>query len=199
MIKGQTQCQRLPHEWGLGKVITEAKSYLRRNSAEKRLRTQDLVTRRASTHQLHQVLSMIITPNWMSVSPFTVPAKMITSAKSFCRGRALACFYFSEILNPPFVCRWSINLWHLRLLPLSTFKEDLFGYDCFECWLALWDSSSLNAPLPVSSVRIQLTSRCKQSRCQTRDPCWKENTRGHICLFLFNSQVGFAATVNIVR
>jgi hypothetical protein len=25
--KGQTQCQRLPHEWGLGKGITEAKSY----------------------------------------------------------------------------------------------------------------------------------------------------------------------------
>jgi hypothetical protein len=50
----QTQCQRLPHEWGLGKGITEAKSYPRRNSAERRLRTQDLVTRRASTHQLHQ-------------------------------------------------------------------------------------------------------------------------------------------------
>jgi hypothetical protein len=31
---GQTQCQRLPHEWGLGKGITEAKSYPRRNSAE---------------------------------------------------------------------------------------------------------------------------------------------------------------------
>jgi hypothetical protein len=30
--KGQTQCQRLPHEWGLGKGITEAKSYPRRNS-----------------------------------------------------------------------------------------------------------------------------------------------------------------------
>jgi hypothetical protein len=29
--KGQTQCQRLPHEWGLGKGITEVKSYLRRN------------------------------------------------------------------------------------------------------------------------------------------------------------------------
>jgi hypothetical protein len=52
--RGQTQCQRLPHEWGLGKGITEAKSYPRRNSAERRLRTQDLVTRRASTHQLHQ-------------------------------------------------------------------------------------------------------------------------------------------------
>jgi hypothetical protein len=26
--KGQTQCQRLPHEWGLGKGITEAKSYI---------------------------------------------------------------------------------------------------------------------------------------------------------------------------
>jgi hypothetical protein len=52
--KGQTQCHRLPHEWGLGKRITEAKSYPRRNSAERRLRTQDLVTRRASTHQLHQ-------------------------------------------------------------------------------------------------------------------------------------------------
>jgi hypothetical protein len=37
--KGQTQCQRLPHEWGLGKGITEAKSYPRRNSAERRLRT----------------------------------------------------------------------------------------------------------------------------------------------------------------
>jgi hypothetical protein len=33
---GQTQCQRLPHEWGLEKGITEAKSYPRR------------------THQLHQ-------------------------------------------------------------------------------------------------------------------------------------------------
>jgi hypothetical protein len=29
--KGQTQCQRLPHEWGLGKEITEAKSYPHRN------------------------------------------------------------------------------------------------------------------------------------------------------------------------
>jgi hypothetical protein len=27
MKGGQTQCQRLPHEWGLGKGITEAKSY----------------------------------------------------------------------------------------------------------------------------------------------------------------------------
>jgi hypothetical protein len=53
-VKGQTQCQRLPHEWGQGKGITEAKSYPRRNSAERWLRTQDLVTRRASTHQLHQ-------------------------------------------------------------------------------------------------------------------------------------------------
>jgi hypothetical protein len=52
--KGQTQCQRLPYEWGLGKGITEAKSYPRRNSAERRLQTQDLVTWRASTHQLHQ-------------------------------------------------------------------------------------------------------------------------------------------------
>jgi hypothetical protein len=43
--KGQTQCQRLPHEWGLGKEITETKSYPRRNSAERRLRTQNLVTR----------------------------------------------------------------------------------------------------------------------------------------------------------
>jgi hypothetical protein len=43
-LKGQTQCQRLPHEWGLGKGITEAKSYPRRNSAERRLRTQDLMT-----------------------------------------------------------------------------------------------------------------------------------------------------------
>jgi hypothetical protein len=34
--KGQTQCQRLPHEWGLGKGITEAKSYPRRNSAERK-------------------------------------------------------------------------------------------------------------------------------------------------------------------
>jgi hypothetical protein len=25
--RGQTQCQRLPHEWGLGKGITKAKSY----------------------------------------------------------------------------------------------------------------------------------------------------------------------------
>jgi hypothetical protein len=41
---GQTQYQRLPHEWGLGKGITEAKSYPRRNSAERRLRTQNLVT-----------------------------------------------------------------------------------------------------------------------------------------------------------
>jgi hypothetical protein len=49
--KRQTQCQRLPHEWGLGKGITEVKSYPCRNSAERRLRTQDLVTRRASTHQ----------------------------------------------------------------------------------------------------------------------------------------------------
>jgi hypothetical protein len=39
-----------PHEWSLGKGITEVKSYLRRNSAEKQLRTQDLVTRRVSTH-----------------------------------------------------------------------------------------------------------------------------------------------------
>jgi hypothetical protein len=52
--KGQTQCQRLPHEWGLGKGITEAKSYPHRNSVERRLRTQDLATRRASTHQLYQ-------------------------------------------------------------------------------------------------------------------------------------------------
>jgi hypothetical protein len=52
--KRQTQCQRHPHEWGLGKGITEAKSYPCRNSAERRLRTQNLVTRRASTHQLHQ-------------------------------------------------------------------------------------------------------------------------------------------------
>jgi hypothetical protein len=34
--KGQTQCQRLPHEWGLGKGITEEKSYPRRNSVERR-------------------------------------------------------------------------------------------------------------------------------------------------------------------
>jgi hypothetical protein len=52
--KGQTQCQRLPHEWGMEKRITEAKSYPRRNSTERRLRTQNLVTRRANTHQLHQ-------------------------------------------------------------------------------------------------------------------------------------------------
>jgi hypothetical protein len=25
--KGQTRCQRLPHKWGLGKRITEVKSY----------------------------------------------------------------------------------------------------------------------------------------------------------------------------
>jgi hypothetical protein len=37
--KGKTQYQRLPHEWGLEKGITEAKSYPRRNSAERRLRT----------------------------------------------------------------------------------------------------------------------------------------------------------------
>jgi hypothetical protein len=55
--KGQTQCQRLPHELGLGKGITETKSYPCRNSAERRLRTQDLVTRRASTHQLHIPIS----------------------------------------------------------------------------------------------------------------------------------------------
>jgi hypothetical protein len=58
-IKGQTQCQRLSHEWGLGKGITEAKSYPRRNSTERRLRTHDLVTRRASTHQLHQACPSI--------------------------------------------------------------------------------------------------------------------------------------------
>jgi hypothetical protein len=34
--KGQTQCQRLPHEWSLGKRITKAKSYPRRNSVERR-------------------------------------------------------------------------------------------------------------------------------------------------------------------
>jgi hypothetical protein len=33
-LKGQAQCQRLPYEWGLGKGITETKSYPRRNSAE---------------------------------------------------------------------------------------------------------------------------------------------------------------------
>jgi hypothetical protein len=44
--KGQTQCQRLPHEWGLGKEITEAKSYPHRNSTERQLRTQDLVVNR---------------------------------------------------------------------------------------------------------------------------------------------------------
>jgi hypothetical protein len=37
--KGQIQCQRLPHEWDLEKGITEVKSYPRRNSAERRLRT----------------------------------------------------------------------------------------------------------------------------------------------------------------
>jgi hypothetical protein len=47
-----------PHKWGLGKGITEAKSYPRKNSAERRLRTQDLVTRRASTHQLYHVPGM---------------------------------------------------------------------------------------------------------------------------------------------
>jgi hypothetical protein len=61
--KGQTQCQRLPHEWGLGKGITEVKSYPCRNSAEKRLRTQNLVARRASTHQLHQACpSLLVWP-----------------------------------------------------------------------------------------------------------------------------------------
>jgi hypothetical protein len=60
--KGQTQCQRLPHEWGLGKEITEAKSYPCRNSVERRLRIQNLVTRRASTHQLHQAC-----PSWVRI------------------------------------------------------------------------------------------------------------------------------------
>jgi hypothetical protein len=41
-VTGQTQCQRLPHEWGLGKGITEAKCYLRRNSAERQLRSKVL-------------------------------------------------------------------------------------------------------------------------------------------------------------
>jgi hypothetical protein len=58
--KGQTQCQRLPHEWGQGKGITEAKSYPRRNSAERQLRTQNLVTQRASTHQLHQACPFLL-------------------------------------------------------------------------------------------------------------------------------------------
>jgi hypothetical protein len=48
------ECQSSHTSGGLGKGITEAKSYPRRNSAERRLRTQDLVTRRASTHHLHQ-------------------------------------------------------------------------------------------------------------------------------------------------
>ena len=39
----QTQCRRLPHEWGLGKGKTEA-SLPPAKSAEKLLRTHDLVT-----------------------------------------------------------------------------------------------------------------------------------------------------------
>jgi hypothetical protein len=68
----QTQCQRLPHEWGLGKGITEAKSYPRRNSAERRLRTQDLVTQRASTHQLHQACPSR-TDNYNNISNSQLP------------------------------------------------------------------------------------------------------------------------------
>jgi hypothetical protein len=72
--KGQTQCQRLPHEWGLGKEITEAKSYPRRNSVERRLRTQDLVTRRASTHQLHHQL-LVQTDFWKCEDPLKNPVE----------------------------------------------------------------------------------------------------------------------------
>ena len=39
---GQTQCRRLPHEWGLGKEKTEA-SLPPAKSAERLLRTRDLV------------------------------------------------------------------------------------------------------------------------------------------------------------
>jgi len=41
--KGQTQCRRLPHEWGLGKGKTEA-SLPPAKSVERLLRTHDLVT-----------------------------------------------------------------------------------------------------------------------------------------------------------
>jgi len=41
--KGQTQCRRHPHEWGLGKGKTEA-SLPPAKSAERLLRTRDLVT-----------------------------------------------------------------------------------------------------------------------------------------------------------
>jgi len=41
--KGQTQYQRLPHEWGLGKGKTEA-SLPPTKSAERLLQTRDLVT-----------------------------------------------------------------------------------------------------------------------------------------------------------
>jgi len=41
--KGQTQCRRLPHEWGLGKGKTEA-SLPPTKSTERLLRTHDLVT-----------------------------------------------------------------------------------------------------------------------------------------------------------
>jgi len=40
---GQTQCRRLPHEWGLGKGKTEA-NLPPAKSAERLLRTRDLVT-----------------------------------------------------------------------------------------------------------------------------------------------------------
>jgi len=42
-LKGQTQCRRLPHEWGLGKGKTEA-SLPPAKSAKRLLRTRDLVT-----------------------------------------------------------------------------------------------------------------------------------------------------------
>jgi hypothetical protein len=43
-----------PTRVGSGEGNNRSKVLPRRNSAERRLRTQDLVTRRASTHQLHQ-------------------------------------------------------------------------------------------------------------------------------------------------
>jgi hypothetical protein len=52
--EGGGQTQWLPHEWGLEKGITEAKFYPRRNSVQRRFRTHDLMTQRASTHRLHK-------------------------------------------------------------------------------------------------------------------------------------------------
>jgi len=43
VTSGQTQCRRLPHEWGLGEGKTEA-SLPPAKSAERLLRTRDLVT-----------------------------------------------------------------------------------------------------------------------------------------------------------